>query len=1315
MIVLFEENEKSFSTLGLGVLKDATSCIVREKLNDEFSLSMEYPVKGNNFSKIKNNRIICVKPNPYSEPQAFRIYNVTKAINGRVIVDANHISYDANSIPVKAFSATSLQDVLVQIQNGCIVDNPFTLSSDISRSKSYKTTAPYNLRAILMSDEESIVTEYDAELEFDNYVIKILAKRGKNRGAIVRYGHNMTDINHSLSTDLLYNGVFPYYHTEKTSTETTTADEFPQVYIVGSKTYQDGWLSYSKDGEPYHPMDESPVQIATEGEYYQKVFTWNTLYNVYQERVYNEQVTIIQGLTEPSWLTIDWSRFPLIVIKAAQKGYYKKATDTDWGEIKGVGDIIFEGSITSSGLMENLIISYSEVIPSKSTSKNEEVTEIVDVQLDQPIMWIDTNDAKSMLHDRILMLDLTSEFEEEPSQINLRAKAEEYINKHKIGTIKHSTTLSFVDLSATAEGSRFENLDHVELGDTVKVIYEDANIEVELRVITTEYDVLSGRYNSVELGEKKDKMSSSTIQNGDNVSALTNDVGYATVTTVNKLIANIITANYIEALNAKLSSAQISQLSVERINCTGIIEASQFTIDSLVAKLLVADNAEIADTLTAGNIKVAGDIAINSGQITITSDKGTKFIVDRDGNLTANSVSITGGNLNINDGVFEVTNDGVLTATAADITGSIRAKEGEIAGFVIAEKQLHYNDIGSNSSVVVSPGIEATISNLDSASKYWAFTASNKFGVTTSGVLYAKDAVLSGTITATAGYIANFKIKETSIVTYVGGIDYGWNVSGDGIYLGSNGLKLGDGFKVGTDGKLVLTKGSLEIQNGMYTEIALTPQTYVANTYYTKDIYGDYNLATGSYDSTATYYQYDGTKKYFGVDSLGNLTANSVKITGGELTIGGSSWYPNFRVDRQGNLEARSAYVEGGIHIESGEIIMGGTATYEQVSLTSSSYRRYVYYLLVSGNYVVSTGAFDPTATYYKYKSGANFYVRYDGHVEATDLVISGGSITINDTWLSTTRFKVTNDGKLTATGVDISGDVDITSGSITIKNSNNIVMFKVTDQGKLTASDADVTGKITASSGEIGGATYKFTIGYNSSAGYIYSGVTSLSDTSHNGIYLGTDGINLGGGAFKVTNTGSVTASDISITGGSIEIKDGTTSNFKVSTTGLIDLRDPLPSWNGSSIVSTIFFNKRGITLHTGNISSYENTTSSSWRIAISTIKSFKPYNGMASAWEVDFAAKVAEIGNLGMYDVSGYDPSAYLSGYSLEWHSNGIQGQMGFQPNPMFNDDCYDYTGNKQPGLYIIGHTSDGSYVYSYYSTYDLYRMLAKLKSLL
>ena len=95
----------------------------------------------------------------------------------------------------------------------------------------------------------------------------------------------------------------------------------------------------------------------------------------------------------------------------------------------------------------------------------------------------------------------------------------------------------------------------------------------------------------------------------------------------------------------------------------------------------------------------------------------------------------------------------------------------------------------------------------------------------------------------------------------------------------------------------------------------------------------------------------------------------------------------------------------------------------------------------------------------------------------------------------------------------------------------------------KVNSSGLEVKGKITATSGYIGNGSQGFEI--TSTA--IRNGMTSLTDTTHNGIYIGTNGIALGKGAFKVTTAGAVTATNLAITGGSIRIG----SNFSVSSSG--------------------------------------------------------------------------------------------------------------------------------------------------------------------
>ena len=108
VIVLYEQNETAFASNGIGYLPDATECTVTEELNGEFELEMEYPINGVRYSEIKHRRILYVKTNPYEEPQPFRIYKINKPIDGRVGVNARHISYDLSGYPLPAYNIATL-------------------------------------------------------------------------------------------------------------------------------------------------------------------------------------------------------------------------------------------------------------------------------------------------------------------------------------------------------------------------------------------------------------------------------------------------------------------------------------------------------------------------------------------------------------------------------------------------------------------------------------------------------------------------------------------------------------------------------------------------------------------------------------------------------------------------------------------------------------------------------------------------------------------------------------------------------------------------------------------------------------------------------------------------------------------------------------------------------------------------------------------------------------------------------------------------------------------------------------------------------
>lgn len=92
---------------------------------------------------------------------------------------------------------------------------------------------------------------------------------------------------------------------------------------------------------------------------------------------------------------------------------------------------------------------------------------------------------------RILPLDLSSAFESPPTADQLRTSARYYIADNKIGVPRVSLSLSFVQLGG-------ERLD---LCDTVSVVFPRMGISTRAKVVKTTFDVLRGRYDSVEIGD----------------------------------------------------------------------------------------------------------------------------------------------------------------------------------------------------------------------------------------------------------------------------------------------------------------------------------------------------------------------------------------------------------------------------------------------------------------------------------------------------------------------------------------------------------------------------------------------------------------------------------------------------------------------------------------------------------------------------------------------------------------------------------------------------------------------------------------------
>lgn len=212
--ILFPASATAFASQGLGVLSDAISCIVTEERNGMYELQMQYPITGIHFSEIEQRSIILAKPNYTDDPQAFRIYKITKALGGICTIYAQHISYDLSGYEIEGgLSASGLTEAVQLLSQ---YSGAFTVSTTKTGSAIFKTDVPASVRSWLGGKEGSLLDLYGGEWHWDGYNCVLSTARGTNRGVTIRYGKNLTALEQEAECSNLYSTVRAYYSNQET-------------------------------------------------------------------------------------------------------------------------------------------------------------------------------------------------------------------------------------------------------------------------------------------------------------------------------------------------------------------------------------------------------------------------------------------------------------------------------------------------------------------------------------------------------------------------------------------------------------------------------------------------------------------------------------------------------------------------------------------------------------------------------------------------------------------------------------------------------------------------------------------------------------------------------------------------------------------------------------------------------------------------------------------------------------------------------------------------------------------------------------------
>lgn len=251
--ILFPADAASFETQGLGALTEAISCEITEAINGEYELAMTYPASGRRYADIKNRCIIYAKPDPYRAGQPFRIYRITKPMNGMVAVYARHISYDLSGVPVLPFQAANAPAAMQGLGEHAAIQSPFTFSSTVEGSSSFTVAVPVSTRAAIGDGDGSILSVFGGELEWDGFTVRLLARRGQDTGVRIAYGKNLTGIEQDENIQNMLTGIIGYWADSESGTVVTS----PVVKAPGTYDFDRiGTVDFSSD------FDEQPTADA---------------------------------------------------------------------------------------------------------------------------------------------------------------------------------------------------------------------------------------------------------------------------------------------------------------------------------------------------------------------------------------------------------------------------------------------------------------------------------------------------------------------------------------------------------------------------------------------------------------------------------------------------------------------------------------------------------------------------------------------------------------------------------------------------------------------------------------------------------------------------------------------------------------------------------------------------------------------------------------------------------------------------------------------------------------------------------------------
>ena len=192
MLYLLESDTRNVKWNGIP-LHEATSAIIKEQMNGDFTLTVRYPITDSEIYQLFREDMLIKAPAPVIGHQLFRIKKPVEN-DDHLEITAYHITDDVmqrsiNPLSVNKQSCWQALSQLVQVAKSPI--NDFSFTSDITDRRTINTKEVETLYSVLMDGAHSIVGTWEGEMVRDNFAISIKRNRGENRGVIISTHKNL--------------------------------------------------------------------------------------------------------------------------------------------------------------------------------------------------------------------------------------------------------------------------------------------------------------------------------------------------------------------------------------------------------------------------------------------------------------------------------------------------------------------------------------------------------------------------------------------------------------------------------------------------------------------------------------------------------------------------------------------------------------------------------------------------------------------------------------------------------------------------------------------------------------------------------------------------------------------------------------------------------------------------------------------------------------------------------------------------------------------------------------------------------------------